>query len=208
MSRQPKWFGARHFRLRKAVVNEARDGSKRVASTRNISQVGKIDKATLICASVLIAHQRAAKCSVGAIRLRRGNKRGISGRHDGSFVIKEPAPPSPNRGGQADDEVGEPDTKEPGIPEGIPTTARPLIGRTRSVQTKKYRHMAVVVRLCGSGRQTRPLLFQRRFRLSPRFATRQVGICKLARSWQDGGSYSGRTSWLTRWKNCAPRPPG
>lgn len=60
----------------------------------------------------------------------------------------KPAPPSPNEGGQANSKVGEPDTKEPGIPEGIPTTARPLNGRDRSIQTKKYRHVAVVVRLC------------------------------------------------------------
>ncbi|MBR7973052.1 hypothetical protein KDX01_08000 [Burkholderia vietnamiensis] len=56
----------------------------------------------------------------------RESRRRLDGRHSGSFVSKEPAPSSPNEGGQADSEVGEPDTKEPGIPEGIPTTARPL----------------------------------------------------------------------------------
>jgi hypothetical protein len=77
------------------------------------------------------------------------------------LCVVSPHTSSPNEGGQANSKVGEPDTKEPGIPEGIPTTARPLIGRTRSIQTKKYRHAAVVVRLCVPGRQTRSLLFQR-----------------------------------------------
>jgi hypothetical protein len=66
----------------------------------------------------------------------------------GPLCVTSPHPSSPNEGERADDKVGEPDTKEPGIPEGIPTTARPLIGRMRSVRTKKYRHVAVVVRLC------------------------------------------------------------
>lgn len=50
-------------------------------------------------------------------------------------------------GERANDKVGEPVLKETGVPEGTPTIARPLIGRVRSIQTKKYRHVAVVIRL-------------------------------------------------------------
>lgn len=82
-------------------------------------------------------------------------------------------------GRAASSEVGEPVTKETGIPEGIPTTAAHR--RRSSVRTKKSRLVAVV-RLVYPSRQTRSPFSRRQIDVNPAPQLPSSVLCSLCRS--------------------------